>query len=132
MRLISVILGAPSTRVRDRETRRLLSWGFNNFSRVPLVETGQRMGKVVLNWGIEPEVGALAQDTIVAVLTPEQEKQLVHHLELPEEFPAPVAAGTELGKLRVSLGDSLLAVVPIHAEKSIGRMGLWDKLMTYF
>ena len=90
------------------------------------------MGKVVLNWGIEPEVRVLAQDTVVAVLSPEQEKQIVRHLELPEELPAPVAAGDALGKLRVSLGDSLLAEVPIHAEKSIGRMGLWDKLMTYF
>ncbi len=132
MRLISVILGAPSARVRSRETRRLLSWGFNNFSRVPIVETGELMGKVVLDWGVEPEVRVLAQDTIVAVLTPKQEKQIVRHLDLPEEFPAPVAAGDELGKLRVSLGDSLLAVVPIHAEKSIGRMGFWDKLMIYF
>ncbi len=132
MRLISVILGASSARVRNRETRRLLTWGFDNFSRVPIVETGELMGKVALNWGIEPEVRVLAQDTIVAVLTSEQKKQIVRHLELPEEFPAPVAAGTELGELRVSLGDSLLAVVPIHAEKSIDRMGLWDKLMTYF
>ena len=132
MRLISVILGASSTRVRNRETRRLLTWGFNNFSRVPIVETGELMGKVVLNWGIEPEVRVLAQDTIVAVLTSEQKKQIVRHLELPEELSAPIAAGDELGKLKVSLGDSLLAVVPIHAEKSIGRMGLWDKLMTYF
>lgn len=132
MRLISVILGAPSTRVRNRETRRLLTWGFNNFSRVPIVETGELMGKVVLNWGIEPEVRVLAQDTVVAVLTSEQKKQIVRHLELPEELSAPIAAGDELGRLKVSLGDSLLAVVPIHAEKSIGRMGLWDKLMTYF
>ena len=132
MRLISVILGASSVSVRNRETQRLLSWGFNNFSRVPIVETGELMGKVVLNWGIEPEVRVLAQDTVMAVLTPEQEKHIVRHLELPEELPAPVAAGDEVGKLRVSLGDSLLAVVPIHAEKSIGRMGLWDKLMTYF
>ena len=132
MRLISVILGSPSGRVRSRETRRLLSWGFNNFSRVPIVETGELMGKVVLDWGVEPEVRVLAQDTIVAVLTPKQEKQIVRHLELPEEFPAPVTVGDELGKLRVSLGDSLLAVVPIHAEKSIGRMGFWDKLMMYF
>ena len=132
MRLISVILGASSTSVRNRETRRLLSWGFNNFSRVPIVETGELMGKVVLNWGIEPEVRVLAQDTVMAVLTSEQEKHIVRHLELPEELPAPVAAGDEVGKLRVSLGDSLLAVVSIHAEKSIGRMGLWDKLMTYF
>lgn len=132
MRLISVILGAPSERVRSRETRRLLSWGFNSFSRVPIVKTGELMGKVVLDWGIEPEVRVLTQDTVVAVLTPEQEKQIIRHLELPEELPAPVAAGDELGKLRVSLGDSLLAVVPIRAEKSIGRMGLWDKLMMYF
>ena len=132
MRLISVILGAPSGRVRSRETTRLLSWGFNSFSRVPLVETGELMGKVVLDWGIEPEVRVLAQDTVVAILTPEQEKQVVRQLELPEELQAPIAAGDELGKLRVSLGDSLLAVVPMHAEKSIGRMGLWDKLMTYF
>jgi D-alanyl-D-alanine carboxypeptidase (penicillin-binding protein 5/6) len=132
MRLISVILGASSSRGRNRETRRLLTWGFENFSRVPIVETGELMGKVALNWGIEPEVRVLAQDTIVAVLTSEQKEQIVRHLELPEEFPAPVTAGTELGKLRVSLGDNLLAVVPIHAEKSIDRMGLWDKLMTYF
>jgi hypothetical protein len=37
-----------------------------------------------------------------------------------------------LGKLKISLGDSLLAEVPIVAEKSVERMGLWDKLMTYF
>ena len=132
MRLISVILGASSTSVRNRETRRLLNWGFNNFSRVPIVKTGELMGKVVIDWGLEPEVRGLAQDTVMAVLTSEQEKHIVRHLELPEELPAPVAAGDELGKLRVSLGDSLLAVVSIHAEKSIGRMGLWDKLMTYF
>ena len=132
MRLISVILGASSTSVRNRETRRLLSWGFNNFSRVPIVKTGELMGKVVIDWGLEPEVRGLAQDTVMAVLTPEQEERIVRRLELPEELPAPVAAGDELGKLRVSLGDSLLAVVSIHAEKSIGRMGLWDKLMTYF
>ena len=132
MRLISVILGASSTSVRNRETRRLLSWGFNNFSRVPIVKTGELMGKVVIDWGLEPEVRGLAQDTVMAVLTSEQEERIVRRLELPEELPAPVAAGDELGKLRVSLGDSLLAVVSIHAEKSIGRMGLWDKLMTYF
>ena len=132
MRLISVILGASSTSVRNRETRRLLSWGFNNFSRVPIVKTGELMGKVVIDWGLEPEVRVWAQDTVMAVLTSEQEKHIVRHLELPEELPAPVAAGDKVGKLRVSLGDSLLAVVSIHAEKSIGRMGLWDKLMTYF
>ena len=51
---------------------------------------------------------------------------------MPSEIPAPVAEGDELGILKIALGDSLLAEVPIIAEKSVGRMGWWDKLMTYF
>jgi len=132
MRLISVILGAKREKLRDRETARLLSWGFNNFSRVPIVRAGEMMGKVVLDWGLEPEVKVVTQDSVVAVLSPDQEKQLARHLDLPVEYPAPIEAGEELGKLKVTLGDSLLAEVDIVAVKSVGRMGLWDKLMSYF
>ncbi len=131
MRLISVILGARSERHRDRETRRLLSWGFNNFSRVPVITAGELMGKVALDWGLEPEVRALTSDTITAVLSPEQERELTRKLDLPAEVPAPIAEGSELGHLTISLGDSVLAEVAIIAAKSVGRMGLWEKLMSY-
>ena len=132
MRLVSVILGARSEKARDQETRRLLSWGFNSFSPVPIVKTGELMGKVALDWGFEPEVRGLTRDTVVKILSPEQEKQLNRQVEMPSEIPAPVAEGDELGILKIALGDSLLAEVPIIAEKSVGRMGWWDKLMTYF
>ena len=132
MRLISVILGARSEKVRDQETRRLLSWGFNSFSPVPIVKDGEMMGKIALDWGFEPEVRGLTRDTVVKVLSPEQEKNITRHVEMPSEIPAPVAKGAELGILKIALGDSLLAEVPIIAEKSVGRMGWWDKLMTYF
>ena len=90
------------------------------------------MGKVALDWGFEPEVRGLTRDTVVKILSPEQEKQLNRQVEMPSEIPAPVAEGDELGILKIALGDSLLAEVPIIAEKSVGRMGWWDKLMTYF
>jgi len=99
---------------------------------VPLVQAGQTIGKVQLDWGLEPTVQAQIQDTVVAILSPLQEKQLKREIELPVEHPAPVQAGQGLGKLKISLGDSLLAQVDLVAEKSIGRMGLWEKLMSYF
>ncbi len=132
MRLISVILGGRSERQRDRETRRLLSWGFNNFSRVPIAEASELVGKVALDWGLEPEVRALIPDTVTAILSPDQERSLVRQLDLPTQLPAPIAEGAELGHLKISLGDSLLVDVAIVAEKSVGRMGLWEKLMSYF
>ncbi len=132
MRLISVILGARREKIRDQETRRLLSWGFNTFSKVPIVKSGELIGKVAVDWGFEPNVRVHTKDTILAVLSPEQEKKLARQIEMPSELPAPIEGGAELGKLKISLGDSLLAEVSIVAEKSVERMGLWDKLMTYF
>ncbi len=132
MRLISVILGARSEKLRDRETKRLIDWGFDTFSRVPLVDAGQLMGTVPLDWGLEPQVRVLVSDEVTAILSPEQERALVRQLDLPEIVPAPVEQGAELGRLKVSLGDSVLADVPIVAEKSVGRMDWWDKLMSYF
>jgi D-alanyl-D-alanine carboxypeptidase (penicillin-binding protein 5/6) len=132
MRLISVILGASHEKARSRETARLQSWGFNTFSKVPLVQAGESIGKVQLDWGLEPEVQVQIQETVLAVLSPLQEKQLRRELELPLEYPAPVEVGQGLGKLKISLGDSLLAEVDLVAEKSIGRMDLWEKVMSYF
>ena len=34
--------------------------------------------------------------------------------------------------MQVSLGDSVLAMVDLVAGKSVGRMGFWDMLMSYF
>ncbi len=132
MRLISVILGARSEKLRDRETKRLIDWGFDTFSRVPLVDAGQLMGTVPLDWGLEPQVRVLVSDEVTAILSPEQERALVRQLDLPEIVPAPVEQGAELGRLKVSLSDSVLADVPIVAEKRVGRMDWWDKFMSYF
>ncbi len=132
MRLISVILGAKSERIRQRETARLLNWGFNTYKRVPLAQAGETMGEVVLEWGKEPGVEAQARDTVIAILSFEQAKLIQHWIELPAEYPAPVDAGDELGMLKVSLGDSLLATVELVAARSVESMGMWERLMSYF
>ena len=132
MRLISVILGCRSEKIRDAETRRLLSWGFNNFSRVPIVHEGESMGTVVLDWGMEPEVKARTKSAAVAVLSRAQQKQIRRQIHLPGLRPAPVEAGEKLGSLTVSLSDSLLVEVDVVAAKSVARMGLWDKFLSYF
>jgi D-alanyl-D-alanine carboxypeptidase (penicillin-binding protein 5/6) len=132
MRLISVVLGCRSEKIRDAETRRLLSWGFNNFSRVPIVHEGESMGIVALDWGMEPEVRARTRSAAVAVLSSAQQKQIRRKIHLPGLRPAPVEAGEKLGRLTVSLGDSLIAEVDVIAAKSVARMGLWDKFLSYF
>jgi D-alanyl-D-alanine carboxypeptidase (penicillin-binding protein 5/6) len=132
MRLVAVVLGARSVRARERETARLLDWGFQHWSKVPLVQAGEPLGKIAVDWGREAEVRTIARDTVFAVLQPNQEQHLRRELVLPPKRPAPVRAGEEVGELRITLGDSLLAKVDLVAERSIGRMGLWERVLSYF
>lgn len=132
MRLISVIMGARGERLRDRETARLLSWGFNHFTKAPIVRAGEPLGNVALDWGVEPEVNVVTADTVLAVLTAEDRRRLKRQIELPELYPAPVEAGDDIGDLRITLGDSLLARIDLVAGNSVARMTLWEKLMSYF
>ena len=132
MRLISVIMGSPAERIRDRETARLLSWGFNHFSKAAVVKPGEQIGDVALEWGVDPKVSAVTADTVMAVLTTAQRHQLDRQIELPAEHPAPIEAGQKLGQLKISLGDSLLATVDLVADRSVEKMNLWQMFLSYF
>ena len=132
MRLISVILGGDSVAERDRQTKRLLHWGFSNFAKLPIAQAGEHLGEVALDWGLEPLVKAVVADTVVAVLTPRQHRLLTQRVVLPPMLPAPVEEGDTLGTVDISLGDSLLAQVGLVADRSVGRMTYWEKLLSYF
>ena len=132
MRLVSVVMGGRGEKARDRETTRLLEWGFAHFVKGPLALAGEPVGKVPLDWGQEPEVSAVTADTFVAVLTPEQRRRVDRKVELPELQPAPVAAGDTLGMLHLRLDDAVLAQVELIAADSVGRMSVWEKLLSYF
>ena len=132
MRFISVIMGTRSDKERERETSRLLSWGFNHFVKGPIALAGETIGGVPLDWGVEPEVSAVLADTVIAVLTPEQRHRIQREVELPALLDAPVMAGDSLGVLQFILDDLLLARVHLVAATSVARMSLWEKLMSYF
>jgi D-alanyl-D-alanine carboxypeptidase (penicillin-binding protein 5/6) len=132
MRFISVILGSTSEKARNRSTAHLLSWGFNFFEHTSLAVAGDSTGSVALDWGHAPQVTAQTKDGAVVVMQGDKKNQLVRQVLLPEMLEAPVAAGDSLGLLNISLGDSLLAAIPLVAAADVGRMSWWEAFMRWF
>jgi serine-type D-Ala-D-Ala carboxypeptidase (penicillin-binding protein 5/6) len=132
LRLISVVMGTPSIRARQQEVARMLSWGYSNYSRVPLARPEQPLGVVPVNWGKASEVPATVKEPVFAVLRPDQEKQLGRNLSLVDKVSAPVIVGQPLGRLEVSLGDSVIAAVDVVAMRAVERMSLWEILTSWF
>ena len=132
MRFISVILGGTSEKARNRSTAHLLSWGFNFFEQVSLAAAADSTGSVTLDWGQALQVTAQTKADAVVVMQGDKKNQLVRQVVLPEMLEAPIAAGDSLGLLNISLGDSLLAAIPLVAAVGVERVGWWEMFMRWF
>lgn len=132
LRLISVVMGAPSNKVRFAESARLLSRVFSQYKKVPVIREGETLGEVTVSRGREEKVRMVARTGFSALLRSGQEKALRRSVtRQADERPAPIRQGELLGTLRIFLGDSLLATVEAVAERDVARMTTWEWIKSW-
>ncbi len=122
MRLISVVLGAPSNRERFAQSARLLSWGFANFDRIQVLRRGEPLPvQVRLPSGdtIQP-----VSDSDIAVVIPKGRIPDVRlRYDISTWVSAPVANGEPIGHVTVlDGGDILTTVDAICPTKTVGQV----------
>ena len=133
LRLIAIVLGTPVSQTRFDEARAMMDYGFANYKRVTLLQTGDRLGKTVrVKMGMQDELEAAAGNGVSMLIRPGQEKQLSMEVELPEEVSAPVKQGDTLGVVRVLLNGEIIARLPAVASEDVGMPGLVEGFVRLF
>lgn len=133
LRLIAIVLGTPVSQTRFDEARAMLDYGFGNYKRVTLLQTGDRLGKTVhVKLGMQDELEAAAGNGVSMLIRPGQEKQLALEVELPQEISAPIKQGDTLGVVRVLLGGEVIAKLPAVACEDVGMPGLLEGFVRLF
>lgn len=116
MRLIAVVLGAPSNAQRFAQAARFLEWGFQNFTRIPVLKGGQ-----TLPVQVRTASGALISPVVSHPVSVVVRKDDVNDIHFQYEIPAAVAgeveAGMPLGQVVVMDGadmlDDVAAICPL-------------------
>jgi D-alanyl-D-alanine carboxypeptidase (penicillin-binding protein 5/6) len=108
MRLISVVMGAASDGARTSASRALLNYGFRFFETHRLYAAGQELQKVQVWLSGERELPVTVAEDLHVTVPRGQYAGLSASMELTPRLVAPIAAGTPVGKVRVTLGDRLL------------------------
>ena len=124
LRLISVVLGAASSKIRFQESARLLSAGFNGVTRVPATKKDGDLGieAVVLRSHGEKIRPLAAQD--VTVFVPRSKHDLVRkEVRLDKKIVAPLKVGQRIGMVDVRVGDQLIASVPAVSNQAVEARG---------
>jgi D-alanyl-D-alanine carboxypeptidase (penicillin-binding protein 5/6) len=135
-RLVSVVIGTVSERLRARESQKLLNFGFQSYDALRLYEKGDAIGKLEVWKGSERELKAgVAADLYVTVPKGTADK-LQAELVSQQPLIAPVEAGQRVATLRMSHEGKPLAEYPVIALESVAAAGLlsrtWDSMRLWF
>ncbi len=123
-RIIMVLNGMPSSRVRVEESERLLEWAFSEFEDVTLYAAGQPVESAPVWLGAQPGVPLVAERDIVFTMPHGWRNSARVSISYDAPIAAPIRKGQALGTLTVSGEGVPYGAIKLVAGQDIGRMAL--------
>lgn len=118
-RLFVALSGMSSPKVRAEEARKILDWGVRAFERIPLFADDEIVGEAKVYGGEKSGVALKAEKPISIFVPITNRDRLKARIVYQGPVMAPVEAGTEIGHLRVWIGDTLSQETPLFAAEDI-------------
>jgi D-alanyl-D-alanine carboxypeptidase (penicillin-binding protein 5/6) len=110
MRLIAVVLGAPSNAERFRQAARLMDWGFDNFKRVSVLERGQLL-PVHVQGPSGQSIQPIAASEYKLVVPRGEPANIKLEYDVPPSVEMPVLLGASMGEVVVRRSGEVVAKV---------------------
>lgn len=131
-RLIAVVMGAKSDRLRFQATEKLLKWGFRSFETVSPVKADEPFMSARVWFGETRSVrlNAGPQPAISVPYGQSGDVRLSAVLDSPE-LKAPLQAGQVVGVINYQLGSRQIAVKPLVVMESIAPGGFFSRAWDY-
>ncbi|MDX1765296.1 MAG: D-alanyl-D-alanine carboxypeptidase family protein [bacterium] len=131
LRLISVVMGAPTNRVRVNESARLLGIGFNLYKKVHVVKKGEPFGEgIPVSGGTAKRVPVTAAEDLFIQVRRGEESSIETVLDFEERIEAPINAGAPCGTILVRRGDEEVGRVDALAVEAVPEADLFQKLVS--
>ena len=125
LRMIAVVMGAPSSTSRFDEAKRLLAMGFNSYRKVVLVRKDASVGpEIQVSGSSVRKLRAVAQEDVAVVVKKGVDKQLVTDVQVPANLSAPAHRGQVIGEILVRHQDQTLARAAAVIPEEVPQVSL--------
>jgi D-alanyl-D-alanine carboxypeptidase (penicillin-binding protein 5/6) len=121
-----VILGCETTDERFGGARKMLDWGFANFTRYTPKTEEIVLTKVPVLHGEQADVMPVADAAEALLLHRGEEGQIRTEVTLANDVEAPVFKGQVIGTVTLKRGEDVLASYAIRATDEVKRLGFWQ------
>jgi D-alanyl-D-alanine carboxypeptidase (penicillin-binding protein 5/6) len=128
VKLISVVIGAPTETERDLASLRLLDYGFARYQRRVPIRAGRELADPSVRYA-GGELPLRAARSVAIGLRPDQ--QLSVAVRAPEEVEGPIRRGASLGTATVFVDGRRAAAVPLRAGSALPEASAFDRVRSF-
>ena len=127
-RLISVVMGVPTYKGREVESKKLLQWGFANFETVKSLQAGQAVSEQSVYYGEASKVqlGSVQDNFVTVPKGKASELKARYELE-HKNLEAPLAKGQVIGKVIYQLDGKDVASNDLQVLQDVPEAGIFGK-----
>lgn len=131
MRLITVVMGEPTSSIRNSEVSALLDYGYNLYQKDTYITTEEIIDTVPVEKGKE-EFANIVVLNDVGTINKKGHKmgEITYELDL-KKMKAPVKKGDIVGNLTIKEDGKVVNNVDITVEKSVDKAGLFTIYFRY-
>ncbi|MFT4818861.1 MAG: D-alanyl-D-alanine carboxypeptidase (penicillin-binding protein 5/6) [Marinobacter psychrophilus] len=135
-RFIAVVMGARSAESRSQEVQKMLNYGFRYYQSERLFSAGQELIESPVWGGVANTLSVGVLEDVHVTISRGARNQLESVIDLDSVVRAPVSAGDELGRIRVSYQGEVLVDQPVLALVDVPDGGffkrIWDAVKLFF
>ena len=126
LRLMAVVLGAPTKNGCFNEAAKLLTTGFAGWRAIDAAKAGAPVGKpIAVTGGAAPDVTGLAAGDLRLTVPRSGAPAVKVEVKVPTEIAAPVTKGQVIGAVVVTRGSESLGHVDVIASHDVARTSWW-------
>ncbi len=126
-RLISVVLGTATEKLRSSESQRLLNYGFQNFETIKLYSKEQTVSNKRIWKGTSKRLNIGFRTDRYITIPKGQRAALKATLETRQPILAPINRGQQLGTLHLTLNESPFLDIPVVALDDIRLANVFSR-----
>lgn len=125
---VAVIMGSEASNDRFESAKKLLNYGFANFSLTEILPEKSEAFSVEVDDGEKKEFAAIPDGSLKLLLKKNEGKEIIQKVHFAEDIEAPVIKDDKVGSIDVFMGDEQIGSIDIKAAENVEKMSFLTAL----
>lgn len=128
MELVAVVLAGESSDLRFSGAKKLLDFGFANYSFSEIGAELEEELTIKVEKGVKKDLKVNCGDTVSVLLPKSEKKEIKREIKWNKDLTAPIKKGDTVGSVDIYVGENQVGSLSVVADEEIEKLTLWTTL----